>query len=351
MKKKFSRINNNSITKLMDELDLIKVKDLDSGFNGDTFIVKNKKDELFVFKLERQDAVPSNNYDKNKPNYESEYDRQIDFDKLVAQKHPDKFMVLENYGIITDCVFTHSKTDEALVKTSDKRKERFIRKNKQPNCYYLIYKPILDGTYKSVSAEIKNDKKLLLDFLIQIISSINIYRNLGFIHTDVNTSNIMFKKIDGKYQWYWIDYGNITNNKYPDSYLDIERKEFDPNVKTNMIIDLIMLITRFCITSDIFSKKIKSNEQNDKEFMEKIYDSDNSLYAEIIEYFPNIDYQNNIKYLLFVLIFKILYPSKYAKYYNIEYDNKEQILKDELLLCIKHSNDKTYDYLLEKIIS
>ena len=100
-----------------------------------------------------------------------------------------------------------------------------------------------------------------------------------------------------------------------------------------MIIDLIMLITRFCITSDIFSKKIKSNEQNDKEFMEKIYDSDNSLYAEIIEYFPNINYQNN------------------TKYYNIEYDNTEQILKDELLLCIKHSNDKTYDYLLEKIIS
>mgnify|MGYP006176287093 CR=1 FL=1 len=39
-------INNNSITKLMDQLDLIKVKDLDSGFNGDTFIVKNKRNRV-----------------------------------------------------------------------------------------------------------------------------------------------------------------------------------------------------------------------------------------------------------------------------------------------------------------
>ena len=98
--------------------------------------------------------------------------------------------------------------------------------------YYLLYKPVLDGTFKSVQDDVKNNEELLLDFLIQIIESINIYRKLGFIHTDVNITNIMFKKMgDIRYQWYWIDYGNITNNKYPDSLLDIERKEEQPYYK------------------------------------------------------------------------------------------------------------------------
>jgi len=109
---------------------------------------------------------------------------------------------LENHGIIKNCVFTHSKTNIILQKTDEKRKARFIRKNSQPNCYYLLYKPVLDGTFASIKDEVKNNEELLLDFLIQIIESINIYRKLGFIHTDVSISNIMFKKNDIGYQWY-----------------------------------------------------------------------------------------------------------------------------------------------------
>ena len=73
----------------------------------------------------------------------------------------------------------------------------------------------------------------------------------------------------------------------------------------------------------------------------------------INNYFPKIDDPNLSKFLersLFDLVYKILYPKEYSEYYKFEeYDNKEQVLKDVLLLCIKHSNDETYDNLLTSL--
>lgn len=338
--KKYKMDSDNGIDIILKKLKLVIIQNLDSGWNGDSYIVKNTKDELLVLKIERMD-----NYDeKNK--FESEYYRQIDFDKLVAKKHPDKFMVLENHGIIENCVFIHSKTDEIITKAGDKRKLRFIRKNANPNCYYLLYKPVLDGTFKSVKNLIKNDEELLLDFLIQIIKSINIYRKLGFIHTDVNVSNIMFKKEDKKFQWYWIDYGNITNNKYPDSLLDIERKEDQPDYKTNMMVDLLRLVQRFCMSSNIAEHNTTGIQK--KEFIKELKENHIDKYNKVVKYLPIIEH--SILNHLFVLVFKILYPHEYSEYYKIEYDNKEQLLKNKILLCIKHLNDKSYDELINFFI-
>jgi len=349
-KKKLNRMKKDSIIGLMEELDLVNIKDLESGWNGDTHIVKNNKDEMLILKLERLDSTPSNIYDRDKPNFESEYDRQIDFDNLVAKNHPDKFMVLEKHGIIKDCVFTHSKTDDVMMRAKEKRKNRFIRKNNQPDCYYLLYKPVLDGTFKSVGKEIRTDERLLLDFMTQIIGSMNIYRKLGFIHTDVSISNIMFKKINGEYQWYWIDYGNITNNKYPDSHLDIERKEDVPFYKIDMMIDLISLIVNHCITVNLNIHNPKADEKI--EFMKHMYKNNRDIHDEIFDHIPQInnpDLRQRHERGLFDLICKILYPDVYSKYYKIEYDNKEQILKDQILLCVRHSNDETYDDLLDRL--
>jgi len=330
----------NSIDSLLKKLNLT-IKNLDSGWNGDSYIVKNNKDEQLILKLERMDE-----YDE-KQKFTSEYYRQIDFDNLVAKNNTDKFMVLEGHGIIENCVFSHSKTNEIINKASEIRKARFIRKNNQPNCYYLLYKPVLDGTFKSVKDEIKNNEELLLDFMIQIIESINIYRKLGFIHTDVNPTNIMFKKNkDTKYQWYWIDYGNITNNKYPDSLLDIERKKENPNYKTNMIIDLISIVRGFCMTINHNIANYNPINSQKKDFVNKIKENDKDKYTEITKYLPIEDDKT-----FFDLVFKILYPKEYAKHYNINYDidEKEQLLKDKILLCIKHSNDKTYDELIKNL--
>jgi len=332
-----------SIDRILKDLELSFVTILDSGWNGDSYIVKNNKDRPLILKLERMDK-----YDKNNK-FESEYHRQVDFDEHVAKKYPDKFMVLENHGIIENCVFSHSKTNDVITKADDKRKARFIRKNAQPNCYYLLYKPVLDGTFKSIKDQIKNDEILLSDFLIQMIKSMNVYRKLGFIHTDVNISNIMFKRFGKKYQWYWIDYGNITNNKYPDSQLDIERKESVPFYKTDMSSDLLSLIIRFCITSNIIDHKTSGIQK--KEFIAGIYNNEKEKYDKVIEYLPKFDNeeQNKINNNIFTLVFRILYPKEYTKYYSIEYDNKEQLVKDKILQCIKHSNDKTYDDLIDNL--
>jgi RIO-like serine/threonine protein kinase len=121
---------------------------------------------------------------------------------------------------------------QSMEKANEIRKARFIRKNSQPHCYYLIYKPILDGTFEDINTEIRNDENKLLDFIIQIVNLINIFRKQGFIHTDINHTNFMYKKDrDEKYIWYIIDYGNITNIEYPDSLLDIERINRNPNYK------------------------------------------------------------------------------------------------------------------------
>ena len=52
----------------------------------------------------------------------------------------------------------------------------------------------------------------------------------------------MFKKIEYGYQRYLIDYGNVTNNRYPNSYLDIECTEQNPSYKTNMTMNLFEFI-------------------------------------------------------------------------------------------------------------
>jgi len=123
---------NNYIINLMDSLNLKKIKDLQCGWNGNTYLVEYINRQL-VFKLEKMDV-----YDKSLP-LTSEYFRQIDFDKQIAKKYPNKFMTLIKYDIIDNCDFIHPKTEEVLEKADIKRKERFIRKNSQPNCYYLLY--------------------------------------------------------------------------------------------------------------------------------------------------------------------------------------------------------------------
>ncbi len=231
-----------------------------------------------------------------------------------------------------------------MTRANEKRRDRFIRKNSQPDCYYLLYKPVLDGTFRSIRDKIKNNEELLLDFLIQIIKSINIYRKLGFIHTDVNISNIMFKKNNTGYQWYWIDYGNITNNKYPDSLLDIERKEEKSCYKTDMMADLIGIIQNFCMTSNIANHKITGSQK--KEFIKTVQENHKKKYNKVVKYLPKMELEHPMPKNVFIMIFKILFPKQYSNYYGIEYDNKKQIIKNKILICIRHSNDETYDELI-----
>ena len=191
----------------------IKVlKTAGSGGNGTVYLVERDGKKL-ILKVEKMDM-----WDKDKP-LTSEYFRQIEFNK-VAKKYPNKFMVLEDHGVIKDCKYVHPYTDKYQDMEKDFAKI-FKRKNKQSDCYWLLYSPYLDGDYDSVIDTIRADGYLYYEYLHQITDSINILRKHGYSQNDLNGGNIMYKKIsDTEYQWYIIDYGLIMHKSFPLSQMD-----------------------------------------------------------------------------------------------------------------------------------
>lgn len=246
--------SSNSIDNILRTNNLELIEELGSGWNGTIFKVKNiDTQEEYILKIEKLDQYDLDN------KLSSEYFRQVDFDEKISSLYSDKFMVLVNHGIIENCDYIHPKTDEVMEKANKVRKERFIRKNSQTSCYYLLYRPILDGTFRRVKDLIRNDEKLLNDFLIQIVESINLYRKKGFSHTDFGLDNIMYIKTGTKYKWYIIDYGNITNIDYPDSLLDLERLKENSSYKTLLVGDLLGFVGNFLISDDDL-RKTKPNK-------------------------------------------------------------------------------------------
>lgn len=335
-----------SLKLILDLNNLELISELSSGWNGTIYKVKNaNNNKEYILKLEKLDEYDENN------NLTSEYYRQVDFDERISSVNPDKFMILKNHGIVLNCDYEHPKRDEVIEKANYTRKQRFLRKNSQTKCYYLLYKPILDGTFNDVKNIIKQNELELCQFILQIVSSINIYRKEGFIHTDFSPDNIMYKLNDNKYQWYIIDYGNITNNTYPDSLLDLERLEQNPYYKTLLVGDLLNLIEKFGLDDKI--NKIKS----DKNFNKKIKKDVN--FNHIKSYIPDSIYDmtdgdNYIQWYI-KIITKILYPEKYIEYNSDEQNQIENLVimsdftKSFLLECISHSADDNYDELLEKL--
>src|SRR5436190_23287531 len=112
--------------------DIKFIKELGSGANGTVYLVE-RNGLQFIYKLERMDE-----YDITKP-LESEYYRQIKFNEDVAIHHPDKFMVLVDHGIINNCTYQHPNYDKILSEFKGISLKIFLRKNSQPNCYWLLY--------------------------------------------------------------------------------------------------------------------------------------------------------------------------------------------------------------------
>lgn len=322
-------------------MDIKFIKELGSGGNGTVYLIESNKQKL-IYKLERLDI-----YNKNTP-LQSEYYRQIEFNEDIAKYYPDKFMTLLSYGVILNCLYKHPKHEELIKKYFGDRLRRYIRKNSQPNCYFLIYKPYLDGSYRDIRDKIKKNPKLFLDFMYQIISSLNILRKKGYVHNDTNLDNIMYKKNHNKYQWYLIDYGNICNKKFPISELDK-----DIGVRLLNCKDMIKFIS-ICITPDI--KYFSDKYLVDYPFNMDIY-MKNLKKAAI---FPNvakyvIKYKKNKIYkTLLAYITMILYPKIHFKCMGVPENiykkyNGKQLFPSLLVYSLQHQNDKNYDNILKKI--
>jgi hypothetical protein len=326
------------------------IKELGSGGNGTAYLV-NIDGKKLIYKIEKLDV-----HDKDKI-YTSEYLRQVKFDDDIAQYHPDKFMILKGHGVIKDCKYVHPATEKfkKLTKKDSqrflKRRNRFLRKNKQNECYYLIYSPFLDGSFQSIRDKIINNKKLYFDYLYQMINIINILHTNGYSQNDYNTDNIMYKKKGKKYQWYLIDYGQIWHKSFPVSQLDIDLKERDGNRRNNDLFNFL-----FSFLNTIIYNKVSKDVNNRKlipidEFFKNIKDTPEFEKIKKLKTPKKKDLKNTRIHL-----FIHIYPNIFLKYNQLydknlifKYNNNDFIPSSLRYYIFNHINNKNYNIILKRI--
>lgn len=330
-------------------------EEISSGGNGTVYLATIGK-KKFIYKLERMDV-----YDKKKP-LESEYYRQLKFDKDISQKHPNKFLTIKDHSIIKNCDYVHPRTEEFLDVWSksgnEHRLQRFKRKNSQPDCYYLLCSPFLDGTFPSIRGKILGNHDLFLDFMYQIIDSLNIVRKAGYSQNDMSPNNIMYKKKDDedKYQWYIIDYGNMYNKDFPTSALDR-----DIQIRPKYGLDLFQFCESVIMANyrewrmSILEKGLFKNNLNPDELIEKLAEVPESEYPDIEKYTPK-KIPKKLYNLFINDLLILLYPKLFLKlqgasvelqdsyYHTIEYP-------ELIAYCLLHYDDKNYNGILKHIES
>jgi adenylate kinase family enzyme len=338
----------NSLQQIIDKNNLKFEKEIGSGANGTTYLVSNKNNEELILKIERTDV-----YNESEQ-LSSEYYRQVEFDENIAKKYPNNFMILEKHGIIDNCDYIHPRIEEFKKDMEPDRIKRFDRKNSQPTCYYLLYSPYLDGELKTVRTKIMEDKNLFVDFLYQIIYSINILKKSGYSQNDLNERNIMYKKSGNSYKWYIIDYGHIYHKKYPES-------EKDKDIGKKYDMDLYKFINNCCIRHRVAKMmenyKIKIDNYLREDFLLE------SEYKNIMKSANKIT-NEKMRNLAIVDIMQIKYPNLLLKYANKidekrfgsdelncerKIDINKQLVPDLLINIIEYYDKDNYDNLLSII--
>ena len=78
--------------------------------------------------------------------------------------------------------------------------------------YIYHISPLLEDTLNSVKNDLNDEDRI--DMIKTISRSVNMMNKAGYYHRDLHDGNIMFKKENGKYKWYIIDYDIIYHYKY-----------------------------------------------------------------------------------------------------------------------------------------
>lgn len=312
-------------------MDIKIIKKIGEGFNGTVFLIEFNGEKM-IYKIEKL-----NDFDQG---LKSIYYRQIDFNENVACHYPNRFMVLKSYGIIENC--KHKQQIPANVK--GKWKKMLIEKNNLPRCCYLIYSPVLDGTFMSIKKKVFKSINLYYDMFYQVVDGLNIMRNAGYTHQDLHSNNIMFSG-KTKLKWYIIDYGGIGNKKYPVSKDDIKRKEY-------ISLDLIVFLWNCAIdnSAEDYANKNGIKKVKYPIFLKRLKALPE--YKELLKYLPKTNNKIIINDCLSLLLC-IFYYEKFKKclgFVESKWDKFKLNVPDlELVLyCIKHCEDKNYLSILKK---
>ncbi len=189
-------------------MDIKIVKELGSGVMGTVYLIESSG-KKYVYKIEKMENPEA-------------YNRQIIFDREVAQKNPKYFLTLKSYGIINFC--PHKQPIPKWVTGSFR--ENLIKKNKSESCYYLVYGPVLKSTLAQLGSSIYEKKTMYKKMIQDVITAINITKKAGFTHNDIHSGNIMS---DDRNNFYIIDYGRISHKSFKLSVVEKEIKKYELN--------------------------------------------------------------------------------------------------------------------------
>ncbi len=311
--------------KLLSRYDSYKL--INMGGVGNIYMV-TKNNKKTIVKVERSA------YDGT---LKSIYLRQLDFDKQVCKKNPDRFTNIINTKMI-DC---------NIAKISDK-----IGKRQNKEEYNIITMseilPVLDGTYADVKHNLSVSE---IQYCIKsILMSIQIMRQNGFEHRDLHEKNIMYKKnIDNgyiTYSWYIIDYDSIYNSAYPLNNNDLYRD------KCSRANDLLSIVQIFLENRTYkWLVRNKKNILSYNEIASKI--RDDKIYNELSPFLPkkkftSIDESTNTHYMniCIVLLLEINFYDKYLEMIGIEFEMHKALyfkrnhlsILSLLVTCCQNSN-------------
>jgi hypothetical protein len=315
-------------------MDIKIIKKLGSGVNGTVYLAESNR-EKYIYKIEKYEPEASD------VKFIHCYDRQVDFDKKVAQKYPNKFMSLKSHGIIEHC--NHKQPIPNWAK--GKFRKELVAKNKFPSCYFLLYQPILKYTFADVRDKIHANDQLYFKVMYQVIEQVNIIKMAGFRHADIHSGNIMS---DGT-NFRIIDYGQITHKNYPKNKED---KEFD---KIMLPSDLVLVLLNLAIINPIYDYIFKNKLQLPKfeTFLKRInnYSEVRPLNKYLQKNLTKEDRRELLAFLVTIFhydIYKICLgfgDKKYEKY-KIELS---PVRLNFLKYCVKHVADTNYSCILRYI--
>lgn len=282
---------------------------LGKGFSGTVFLVKDKKTKqkqaMKVEKILEKDL---------KQNLESPIWREIEFIQTMQKKYPQQFIELYNYEN-KKCTYKHSIDYDINYDQKNNMRELL---DKSPYCSIKWYE-IIDDTVKNISKNITS-KQVALDFLIQIMNIVYVLDLNGYVHTDLHTQNFGVIKTKDKYieilgkkiPTYGyiikaIDYGKVLHEKY-------ELNEWEKSKFSKM--NDFRKIFGFYIVDMYYVFIEKKYPHLEKNFVYPQITSTPEQTASINKYLKRMHEKkwgdNKIK-ILYVGLYKILYPNEYAK--------------------------------------
>ena len=213
-----TRSSNKNISRIPDKInienidDMKIIKKLGSGKYGNVYMVQSAiiPNQYYALKIEYMlstttlDGIDSKIY------------RYKEFDREVASVYPDIFLQMINYDIKDNCI------DERTPKQQK-------NKNIINSCIRVVY-TVIDGMLIN-EHQSKMTNNEFYSMVVQLIYSIYLMYNKGYIHSDVNDKNIGYFKTKEtsmkvicnnkicniplfSKQYIIFDYGNVLHSKF-----------------------------------------------------------------------------------------------------------------------------------------